>query len=85
MRNFQDIFETRKRTFISAFSVCMTVPLMWPFNNRITVNIEIAVSASYFHFIFLIVMVNVFNPFEMNIPLIETSQLMYCKSNDWDL
>ena len=31
MRNFQDIFETRKRSFISAFSICMTVPvtLLW--------------------------------------------------------
>ena len=27
MRNFQDTFETRKRSFISAFSTCMTVPL----------------------------------------------------------
>ena len=27
MRNFQDIFETRKRSFITAFSICMTVPL----------------------------------------------------------
>ena len=27
MRNFQDSFETRKRSFISAFSICMTVPL----------------------------------------------------------
>ena len=27
MRNFQDAFETRKRSFISAFSICMTVPL----------------------------------------------------------
>ena len=27
MRNFQDTFETRKRSCISAFSVCMTVPL----------------------------------------------------------
>ena len=27
MRKFQDIFETRKRSFISAFSICMTVPL----------------------------------------------------------
>ena len=27
MRNFQDTFETRKRSFISAFSNCMTVPL----------------------------------------------------------
>ena len=28
MRNFQDTFETRKRSFISAFSICMTAPLM---------------------------------------------------------
>ena len=27
MRNFQDIFETRKGLFIGAFSICMTVPL----------------------------------------------------------
>ena len=27
MQNFQDIFKTRKRSFISAFSICMTVPL----------------------------------------------------------
>ena len=27
MRIFQDTFETRKRSFISAFSICMAVPL----------------------------------------------------------
>ena len=27
MRNFQDTFETRERSFISACSICMTVPL----------------------------------------------------------
>ena len=27
MRNFQDTFDTRKWSFISAFSICMTVPL----------------------------------------------------------
>ena len=27
MRNFQDTFETRKRSLTSAFSICMTVPL----------------------------------------------------------
>ena len=27
MRYIQDTFETRKRSFISAFSICMTVPL----------------------------------------------------------
>ena len=28
MRNFQDTFETHKRSFINAFCVCMTVPLI---------------------------------------------------------
>ena len=28
MRDFQNTFETRKRSFISAFSICITVPLM---------------------------------------------------------
>ena len=27
MGNFLDTFETRKRSFISGFSVCMTLPL----------------------------------------------------------
>ena len=27
MRNFQDTFETRKRSIIGDFSICMTVPL----------------------------------------------------------
>ena len=27
MRNFQNTFETRKRLFISAFGICMTVRL----------------------------------------------------------
>ena len=27
MRNFQDAFETRKRSFISVFSICITLPL----------------------------------------------------------
>ena len=27
MRSFQDTFETCKRSFISAFAICMTVPL----------------------------------------------------------
>ena len=28
MQNFQGTFETRKRSFISAFTICMTVHLM---------------------------------------------------------
>ena len=27
MQTFQDTFETRRRSFIGAFSICMTVPL----------------------------------------------------------
>ena len=27
MRNFEHTFETRKRSFISAFSICITAPL----------------------------------------------------------
>ena len=27
MQNFHDTFETRKQSCISAFSICMTVPL----------------------------------------------------------
>ena len=27
MRNFKDTFETSKQSFISAFAICMTVPL----------------------------------------------------------
>ena len=30
MQNFQDSFETRKRSFISAFSICMTIALSFP-------------------------------------------------------
>ena len=34
MRNFQDTFETRKRSFISAFLICMTVPLRSKLRNK---------------------------------------------------
>ena len=30
MRNFQDTFETRKRSFIIAFPTCVIVPLLLP-------------------------------------------------------
>ena len=29
MQNFQDTFETRKQSFVSVFSICMTVPLIF--------------------------------------------------------
>ena len=28
MRNFQDTFETRKRSFISNVAICVTIPLI---------------------------------------------------------
>ena len=31
MQNFQDTFKTRKRSFISAFSIFMTVPLKYKY------------------------------------------------------
>ena len=33
MRNVQDTFETRKRTFTNAFSICMTAHLTLPSFN----------------------------------------------------
>ena len=41
MRNFQDTFETRKRLFISAFSICMTVPLRKTQAPTKSVNMDI--------------------------------------------
>ena len=37
MRNFQDTFEIRKRSFIGAFSICMTVPLTIFANQEVNV------------------------------------------------
>ena len=34
MRNFQDAFESRKRSFICAFSICMTVSLRNEMNEK---------------------------------------------------
>ena len=39
MRNVQDTFETRKRSCISAFSICMTVPL-----NKFQQTLELVTS-----------------------------------------
>ena len=38
MRNFQDTFETRKPSFISAFLICMTLPLKTPTKIQITLT-----------------------------------------------
>ena len=37
MRNYQDTFETRKGSFISAFLICLTVPLSG-FNDDFKLN-----------------------------------------------
>ena len=42
MQNFYDIFETRKRSFISAFSICMTVPLNHVYRNKSGVTLHCA-------------------------------------------
>ena len=42
MKNFQDNFETPKRSFISAFSICVTVPLIIKFySNKLEYKFQI--------------------------------------------
>ena len=41
MRNFQDTFETHKRSFISVFSICMTVPLTANMMSEVCKDTEI--------------------------------------------
>ena len=38
MRDFQDSFEIRKRSFISAFSICMTVRLLIDYQEQNKAN-----------------------------------------------
>ena len=35
MENFRDAFETRKRSFTSTFSICMTLPLNIKFQKKL--------------------------------------------------
>ena len=46
MRNFQDTFKTFKRSFISAFSVCMTVPLKYH-NNQLGTDLLLSANRRY--------------------------------------
>ena len=39
MRNFQGTFETSKQSFISAFLICMTVPLRHPEFNVAKISV----------------------------------------------
>ena len=41
MPNFQGTFETCKRSFISAFSICMTVPLNVKIEVLLTLEIQV--------------------------------------------
>ena len=58
MRNFQDTFETGKRSFINAFSICMTVPLsailfsleityLWEFKKLAIMHFECEIKCSF--------------------------------------
>ena len=51
MRNFQDTFETRKRSFISGFSVCITEPLInkWFFNCDLKSKYDEWKMAMFYH------------------------------------
>ena len=53
MQNFQDTFETSKRSLISAFTICMTVPLKTraAMNGKISVFIYVE-AIIYFFIIF---------------------------------
>ena len=46
MRNFKDTFETHKRSYISAFSICMTVPLITNIYQYVADDI---IAFSHFH------------------------------------
>ena len=57
MRNFEDVLETYKRSFISAFSICMTVPLIskssdeeWKWSDK-KVHLSSNDSGSYSEFL----------------------------------
>ena len=47
MRTFQDTFETRKRSFTSAFSICVTVPLRQNQNKEKEPFLKIASSGTF--------------------------------------
>ena len=49
MRNFQDTFETRKRSSISAFSFCITLPLIC---YRLLYNMNEGINSLGYYFLF---------------------------------
>ena len=51
MRNFQDTYETRKRSFVNAFTICITVPLMKNFFPvALTLNLTFLIYNDLEHF-----------------------------------
>ena len=56
MRNFQDTVKTRKRSFISAFSICMIVPLRTPILKNICERLLLLMTDSV-----KVILTNVFN------------------------
>ena len=54
MRNFQDTFETRKQSLISASLFCMTVPL----TTIYTLNFEKQQHFFFFHFFLVFHLMN---------------------------
>ena len=56
MRNFQDTVKTRKRSFISAFSICMIVPLRTPILKNICERLLLLMIDSV-----KVILTNVFN------------------------
>ena len=44
MQNFQDTFKTRNRSFIGAFSICMTVPLTFVILLFVLIKLSLAVA-----------------------------------------
>ena len=72
MQNFRDTVETRKRSFISAFSVCMTKPLILHFFLSLNSWSFLFLSAFVHSFITINNLVNFPHVFETH--LIETTE-----------
>ena len=53
MQNLQDNFETLKRSFISTFSICMTVYLMISNNHAGSINIIMILKSTWINKTFI--------------------------------
>ena len=81
MRNFQDTSETRERSFISAFSICMTVRLTnlhtLRVNNSIILRIQNAKCSEYCFYM----NTNIERDFQIciSVPLMEKFIFVQCR------